>query len=258
MNKADKVKLIYFFSISLLIFLYGCIDTNVQVIPSSFDFRSQLKVVNLASKSGTGSFILLDKSKKTVATISGLNVGDEYPASGTAFLDIPAGTHTFIASFANRVKPDTGIGSLDSDKKVRVFVYEKADGSIGKSNCFERYTTQLKGSAYGTGLYPKDSTCIMFFNGASDTSVAAIEVKGTNGTTTVFDSTITISKELSTGQASAYFKLKMASNYAITFIADDGNLSAVATFTPQSQGRYSAVVYGSKSATYKSKVYTDD
>ena len=74
MNKADRVKLIYFFSISLLIFLYGCIDTNVQVIPSSFDFRSQLKVVNLASKSGTGSFILLDKSKKT-AGVSLLSSG---------------------------------------------------------------------------------------------------------------------------------------------------------------------------------------
>jgi hypothetical protein len=258
MNKADRVKLIYFFSISLLIFLYGCIDTNVQVIPSSFDFRSQLKIVNLASKSGAATFVILDNSKKTVASFNGLNVGDEYPASGSAFLDIPAGTHTIIGSFANVAKPDTAIGSLDSDKKVRIFLYEKADGSLGSSKCFERYTTQLKGSAYGTGLYPKDSTCIMFFNGASDTSVASIEVKGTSGSATVFDSTITLSTALSTGQASAYLKLKIASNYAITFIGPDGNLSAVATFTPQSQSRYSAVVYGSKSATYKSKVYTDD
>jgi hypothetical protein len=187
-----------------------------------------------------------------------LNVGDEYPASGSAFSDIPAGTHTMISSFANVVKPDTSIGSLDSDKKVRVFVFENANGKIATSKVFERYTTQLKGSAYGTGLYPKDSTCIMFFNGASDTSLASFEVKGTNGTTTVFDDTITVKTALSTGQATAYYKLKIASNYAITFIAPDGNLSAVATFTPQSQGRYSAVVYGSKSATYKSKVYTDD
>jgi hypothetical protein len=258
MNKADKVKLIYFFSISLLIFLYGCIDTNVQVIPSSFDFRSQFKIVNLASMGGAVTVKVLDNTKQVVASASGLNVGDEYPGSGVNFLDIPAGTHTFIGSFANSAKPDTVTESLDSDKKVRLFIVENAAGSPSLVKCFQRYTTQLKGSAYGKGLYPADSACILFFNGASDTSVAQIEVKGTNGTTTVFDSTITLSTELKTGTATAYFKLKVASNYAITFIGDSGNLSTVTTFTPQSQSRYSAVVYGSNSATYKSKVYTDD
>jgi hypothetical protein len=259
MNKADRVKLIYFFSISLLIFLYGCIDTNVQVIPSSFDFRSQLKVVNLTSLGGAATVKVLDNTKKVVVTVSALNVGDEYPGSGTAFIDIPAGTHTFISSFANISKTiDTVVQSLDSDKKVRLFLIEKADSTRKLISCFQRYTTQTKGSAYGKGLYPADSACVLFFNGASDISIAAIEVKGTTGSATVFDSTITISKELSTGQASAYYKLKIASNYAITFKDPDGNSSAVATFTPQSQGRYSAVVYGSKSATYKSKVYTDD
>jgi hypothetical protein len=258
MNKADRVKLIYFFSISLLIFLYGCIDTNVQVIPSSFDFRSQLKIVNLASLGGAATIKVLDNTKKVVATASALNVGDEYPGSGTAFIDIPAGTHTFIGSFANISKIDTVVQSLDSDKKVRLFLIENADSTRKLVSCFQRYTTQTKGSAYGKGLYPVDSACVLFFNGARDISVAAIEVKGTTGSTTVFDSTITFSTALSTGQAFAYVKLKIASNYAITFIDPDGNLSAVATFTPQSQGRYSAVIYGSKSATYKSKVYTDD
>jgi hypothetical protein len=258
MNKADKVKLIYFFSISLLIFLYGCIDTNVQVIPSSFDFRSQLKIVNLASQGGAVTAKILDNKKQVVASTSGLNVGDEYPGSGVSFLDIPAGTHTFIASFANSAKPDTVTESLDSDKKVRLFVVEDASGRPSLVKCFQRYTTQLKGSAYGKGLYPADSVSILFFNGGSDTTLDQIEVKGTNGTTTVFDSTITLSTALTTGQASAYFKLKVAPNYAITFISTDGSLSTVATFTPLAQSRYSAVVYGSKSATYKSKVYTDD
>ena len=253
MNKADKVKLIYFFSISLLIFLYGCIDTNVQVIPSSFDFRSQLKIVNLASQGGAVTAKILDKNKQVVASASGLNVGDEYPGSGVNFLDIPAGTHTFIGSFANGAKPDTVTESLDSDKKVRLFVVEDASGSPSLVKCFQRYTTQLKGSAYGKGLYPADSVSILFFNGVSDSALTSIEIKGTNGAATVFDSTITNS--LSTGQFTAYFKLKAASNYSIIYSIGISSTTTT-TFTPLAQSRYSVVVYGS--ATYKSKVYTDD
>ena len=52
MNKADKVKLLYIFSISLMLSLIGCVDTGVQIIDKTFDYQSQIKVGNLASVKG--------------------------------------------------------------------------------------------------------------------------------------------------------------------------------------------------------------
>lgn len=255
MNKADRVKLIYFFSVSLLIFLYGCIDTNVQVIPSNIDTRSQIKFVNLATSAGAATIKVFDNKKSNINTSSAVAVGDEYPGSGVSFLDIPSGS-TGTISYTNKNVIDS-LKLFDSDLKLRIFIVEDGGGNRTIVKRSERYIEQQKNTAIGKTLYPANISSFMFFNGAGDTTLDTIKIKGTNGSATVFDTTITPSSSLSTGDGTVYFQLKTAPNYSITFISTDGILTNYPNFVPQSQGRYTAVVYGLKTG-YKYKVYTDD
>ena len=54
MRKADKIKLSVMVGVSLLAFVVGCVDTAVQPIPTSIDYKSDVNIVNLAAGTGAG------------------------------------------------------------------------------------------------------------------------------------------------------------------------------------------------------------
>ncbi len=200
MKKADRFKLLYFISISLIIFLNGCIDTGVQVIPSSFDLRSQFKIVNLATDVGSASFTVLDAEGNSVATVSSLAFGDEYPGSGQDFVDMPSGSKTFNVTYsASGVASNAFAKALPTDWKMRIFLTgNAAERKLVVST--QRYLEQQKDSDYGKGVYRPDSSSFMIFNATADASVTDVEVKGAT-----VDTTITFSSAVGAGKAESGF-----------------------------------------------------
>ena len=88
-------RLLVTISICAVVFIAGCVDTDVNPIPPSIDYQSQMKVVNLVQGAGTATLTLNGQSLGTV------DFGSETPGSSSAFLTIPSGSKTVAASFAS-------------------------------------------------------------------------------------------------------------------------------------------------------------
>jgi len=255
MKKADKVKLFYIVSISLLFILSSCVDTGVQVIPSSLDFNSQVKIVNLAPTTGSASIKLLKSvanddgsySVKSLQDISGLAVGDEYPSAGQDFMEVNSGYFYLLVNGNS----DSLKVKLETDRKERLFLLEDTSKTVFLTPKILRYTWQTKDSEQDTALYPANMTSISFLNGAPDVAIDGIGISSSSTDTT-------ISVSLAQGDAFGYTKFKAPASFTITFMSGEDTLST-ATVNAQAKGRYSAVIFGSKSSnSLQTKVFTDD
>ncbi|MFZ0455567.1 MAG: DUF4397 domain-containing protein [Ignavibacteriaceae bacterium] len=249
MNKADRFKLLYIFGISLMFYFIGCVDTSVQNIPTSFDYQSQLQLVNLASVSGTATIDIVNVDG-SVAASTQLSVGSAYPADPQPFMDIPSGTKTFKVTFSNASFNNEFKYTIDSERKIRLFLINPDSSSTNLIKTDERYTWQTKNSDNAGNLYPAGSASIAFFNASPTTTIDILLAQ---------DSTLTPS--LAVGKALPYMTFK-AGNITVTFKKDTtgvgGNPTlASATIDAKSQGRYSAVLYGT-TGNLQAKVYTDD
>jgi hypothetical protein len=244
MNKADKFKLLYIFGISLIFYFMGCVDTSVQNIPTSIDYQSQIQLVNLASASGTATIDVVNADGSIDASTQ-LNVGSAYPADTQPFMDIPSGTKTFKVTFSNSSFNSEFKLTIDSERKIRLLLYNPDASSTNLVKLDERYTWQEKNSEHAGDLFPADTAQISFYNASPDVSVDSIFVQG---------NAIDLSSSLAVGKGTSYMPFDPA-NYTITF-KDTVNL-ATATINAQSTGKYSAILYGTQ-GNLQAKVYTDD
>ena len=250
MNKADKFKLLYIFGISLMFYFIGCVDTSVDNIPTSFDFHSQVQVVNLASVNGAATVDIINADGKTDASTGQLNVGDAYPANDQAFMDIPAGAKTINVTFGSSTS--TIKLTIDTERKIRLFLYNPDQNSVDIIKGVERYTWQEKNSDNAGDLFPTDTASISFFNASPDVSIDSIFVQG---------SELDISS-LAVGEGTSYLPFTPPGTFTITFKQDTTDIGgepnlATTSINAQSQGRYSAILYGTK-GNLQAKVYTDD
>jgi hypothetical protein len=255
MKKADNKKLLYIVSISLILFLAGCVDTGVDNIPTSINYNSQVKIVNLASGVGTATVTMKDASGGSIS-FGQISFGSDAPAEGQSYQTIPAGNKTLSISYSSG-----GASSLllttESNYKMRIFLI--ADTSNVKSliKRTERYIWQTKSSATDKYLYPTDTAEVAFFNASPDFTVDTVDVNGkivvfSNGDTTVFSNLA--AKALGLGDAMGYAKIK-AGNYTFNFISN--GIKATFSATLSSQGRYTIVIYD-KASSLKGKAFTDD
>lgn len=244
MNKADKFKLLYIFGISLIFYFVGCVDTSVDNIPTTFDFHSQVQVVNLASVNGTATIDIVNADGTTDATTGQLNVGDTFPADGQAFQDVPSGAKTVKVTFGSSTSSIRL--TLDTERKMRLFLYNPDQNSVDIIKGVERYTWQEKNSDNSGDLFPPDTASISFFNASPDVSVDSIFVQGVP---------VDLSASLSVGESTSYIPFTPVGNYAVTF--KDTTDLASASKDLQSQGRYTAILYGTQ-GNLQAKIYTDD
>ena len=161
-----KTKLLMTMSIFVVVFIAGCVDTSVQSIPSSIDYSSQIKIVNLVSGAGTATLTLNGQSLGTV------DFGSEIPGSQVAFLTIPAGNKTLVASFASADTNDFQFAAA-TDFKLRAFLVGTA-ASIELFTQYQRYIWQTPGSANGSALFPADTGWVAFFNGSPDAVINSV------------------------------------------------------------------------------------
>ncbi len=239
MPKKSYIRILLLFGMALIFSIVGCVDTSVQPIPSTIDYRSEVKVVNFAQGVGSADFVLRNADGTTLQ-FGTIPFGDEDNAA-SSFMDVPAGSKTL--SFNS----ESFQFSVEVDKKVRLFVVgPSSDRSVVKMT--QRYLFQTKDDQ--NDLFRPDTAAVAFFNGSVDVTVDAIHAVSAD-----VDTTLEFSTPVELGDAVPYRYLK-AGSYSMEVIAGE---DTVATFQAnlESQKRYTAAIYDTQ-ANLKSKVFTDD
>jgi len=251
MKKQTTIKFVIFFGISLMFYLIGCVDTNVQPIPSQFDFRSQVKVVNVGYQGGAD--ISLDGLTGGLVPFNTVAYGDESPTT-LDFKDIAAGSKDLIIKYGSSV--DTFKLVTDTDAKLRIFLMGNDTTKRVARKSIERNIWQTKSSATDQNLYPVDSTFVAFMNGSPNASFDTLIVEGAS------IDTIAFSKSLGMADAAPYMKFA-AGTATLHFISSSDTLSSGShtliskEFTFSSQSRNTCVIYHTID-DLKIKLYQDD
>jgi len=223
----------------MIVFIAGCVDTSVQSIPSSINYSSQIKVVNLVSGAGTATLTLNGQS------LGSAEFGNEVPGAQSDFLTIPAGSKTLKASFTSAANQNYQFAAT-TDYKIRIFLV----GTAASNDLFssaQRYIWQTKNSAAGKNLFPADTGHVAFFNGSPDAVLNSVTINDTLP--------ITFSSPLEMGDGSSYIKLKSGS-YSFNVLYND-SLHTTFNYTLGAKDRYTAVIYDA-AASIKNTVFIDD
>ena len=249
MKKQTTIKFVIIFGISVMFYLLGCVDTNVQPIPDHFNFRSQVKVVNVGYENGGA----ISMNSVTGGPISFGTVG--YGEESLEFKDIPAGSKKLIINYSSSAA-DTFSLVTDTDAKLRIFLMGNDTTKRVAKKSMERNIWQTKNSATDKNLYPVDSVYVAFMNGSPNASFDTLIVKGTSIDTFAFK------KSLKMGDGAAYMKFPAGTD-TLSFISssdslDSGSYTLITKeFNFASQSRYTSVIYGTIQSL-KIKVYQDD
>jgi len=243
MRKADKNKLLVIVSISLLFFLAGCVDTGVQVIPSTIDFTSQVKIINLAAGMGTANVSLKTASGKTIP-FSAIAFGSKSPLTA-----VPSGSAKLYVTYTTG-GPDTIQVLAQTYYKMNFFIVS-ADGKKGSVVAnLSRYIQ----SAGDTSIYKKGVAQVSFFNGSPDGSLTSVSsVLGSD------TSAIALESSLAMGEGSSTFVGLKPGNYKFILTASDGTTDSqtIVTANLTEKNRYTVIVYD-KMSSIKSTILTDD
>lgn len=223
------------------VFIAGCVDTSVNPIPSSINYSSQMKVVNLATGAGSASLSLSGQS------LGSVTFGGELPGSQAAFLTIPSGSKTLVASFDNGSSKSFRF-SATTDYKFRAFLVGSAADTTGPSLVIvnQRYVWQTKDSENGKPLFPADTAWISVFNGSPDITINSIKI-GANENE--------FSTPLELGKNSTYLK-NVAGNVTIDITYNDTETLSF-SYDLSAKSRYTIVLYD-VSANLKYAVLLDD
>jgi hypothetical protein len=225
--------------ICAVVFIAGCVDTSVQSIPSSIDYSSQIKIVNLVSGAGTATLTLNGQS------LGSVDFGSEIPGPQSTFLTIPSGNKTLNASFATASSKNFQFAAA-TEYKLRIFLVGTAASNDLVTN-YQRYIWQTPGSDNGKNLFPADTGQIAFFNGSPDATLNSVTIDDT--VTIEFDS------PLGLGDGASYMKLK-AGNYSFNVLYND-SLHTTFIYDLGAKGRYTAVIYDD-AVSIKNTVFVDD
>lgn len=220
----------------VIIILSGCVDTSGPVIPSSINYSSQMKVVNLVIGSGNTSFVLNGQN------FGSANFGEETPAGD--FATITSGSKSLVANFSGG-SSKTYQFAAPTEYKFRIFLV----GTLSSNESYlvtQRYIWQTKNSPEGNPLFPENKGQLVIFNGSPDASIDAVILN---------TDTVTFSTPLNSGQSTSYLAFPSGSkNVKVIY---NGNQELSFTYDLGSRNRYTLVVYD-QAASLKYKVFLDD
>lgn len=264
MRKADKIKLGVIVGVSLLAFVVGCVDTAVQPLPTSIDYKSEVNIVNLTTGTGTATIAAYNAVVNQDSLMNNTlftNIDYSSPAfSGTAdigsalpantYQTVGSGSKSIVVSYSNTARVDTFRLAFDTQYKMSVFLFgdsAAASGVYVKST--ERYTWQTPGSTDGAALFPSGESAFRFVNGCPDASSLQIQIYAAAN-----DSLIDFS-DFNYQDVASYYQLT-AGNYYFLIVGDNDVYDSVAV-SMGSMKRYTIVSYNDN-ANLQSKVLTDD
>jgi hypothetical protein len=264
MRKADKIKLSVIVGVSLLAFVVGCVDTAVQPLPTSINYKSEVNIVNLTTGAGAATFTVYNATVNqdslanytlfapidysSIAFSGTADMGSALPAS--TYQEVPSGSKSIVASYANIAYKDTFRLAFNSQYKMSVFIF--GDTSAGGRTYYkslERYTWQSPGSSDGAALFPSGESAFRFVNGCPDASSLQIQIYAAAN-----DSLIDFG-DFNYQDVVSYYQLA-AGNYYFLIVGDNNVYDSVAV-SMGSMKRYTIVSYDNN-ANLQSKVLTDD
>ena len=265
MRKADKIKLSVIVGVSLLAFVVGCVDTSVQPLPTSINYKSEVNIVNLTTGAGAATFTVYNATVNqdslanntlfapidysSIAFSGTADMGSALPAS--TYQEVPSGSKAIVASYANiPAYKDTFRLAFDSQYKMSVFIFgDTSDGGRTYYKSLERYTWQSPGSSDGAALFPSGESAFRFVNGCPDASFLQVQIYAAANDSLIDFANADYKEGLS------YYQLA-AGNYYFLIVGDNNVYDSVAV-SMGSMKRYTIVSYDNN-ANLQSKVLTDD
>ncbi len=243
MKKADKKKLLYLISVSLIFFLVSCVDTNITNIPETINYQSQVSVANLAADVGSAT-VKLNAQSGSVADFGAVAFG-----TASAYKLIPAGNKTLAISYSGGAKDNGFKLFTDVDYKIRLILV----GDNTAREVIKVIQRNYNSTKKDTSLFPAGYGQVTFFNGSPQDTLNSVDVI-TGGDTTNHDLSGLVMGEGS----GTYLKLKTGS-YKFDFMVGSGANKKIVSVSQNlsDMGRYTAVIYDNHSSL-KSKVFTDD
>ncbi len=237
MNNFYQRKKLLLVLLPLVVFIFSsCVDTSGPVIPSSINYSSEMKVVNLVIGSGNSTLTLNGQ------TLGSVNFGDEYPTGD--FLKVPSGSKTLRVTFGGGASKSYQFAA-PTEYKFRVFLIGNTSDTEAKV-ITQRYVWQTKNSAEGSPLFPENKGQITLFNGSPDSEINALIVGS---------DTVSFSTPVGFGSSTPY-RAYNAGSYTIKVVYND-SLNYSFSQNLGSRNRYTLVLYDN-AASLKSKVFTDD
>ena len=231
---------------ALAVSIVGCVDTSVQPIPSTIDYRSHVKLVNFADGVSSADFTMENADGSTIS-FGAIAFGNE-DAKSSSFNDIPAGSKTLLFG-TESLKLTT-----DVDQQIRLFILgPAADRTYTKVT--QRYIFQTQDDPSNSAMYRPDTAGISIFNGSIDAVIDEIHAVSTDAEGNIVVDTTFSDLGLELGAGTAYKYLK-AGNYNISVLSGSDIISTIQVNT-ESKKRYTAAIYDVL-ASLKNKVFTDD
>ncbi len=238
-----KFGLAILWSIVLTFYVPGCVNVNDADV-ANVDLRTQIRFVDLANN-GSPMNVTVDGSAVPAVTY-GL---------GSSYQNLPAGTRTFIFTYGSAA--DTIRKAIDPNMQCTYYsVFEPANGDASRSYLLvnERQTYS------GTVATVPGHVIVRFVNFSNDTATT-----GPGGLdfhlTYVTPDTVahdTAATALTFKSATPYYNVAIADGPQYHILSSRGDTVNAAT-APTTQGRYSIVLYGSRTAsTLQIKVFQED
>ncbi|MGB9665516.1 MAG: DUF4397 domain-containing protein [Ignavibacteria bacterium] len=235
MKNLYRQKLLLLF-LPVIVILSGCVDTSGPVIPSSINYSSQMKIVNLVIGSGNTSFVLNGQS------FGSANFGDETPAGD--FATVTSGSKSLVANFSGG-SSKTYQFAAPTEYKFRLFLVGYTTSSESHL-VTQRYVWQTKNSPEGNPLFPDNKGQIVVFNGSPDATIDAVILNS---------DTVSFSSPLAVGKSTSY--LAFPSGTKNVKVIYNGNQELSFAYDLGSRNRYTLVIYD-QAASLKYKVFLDD
>jgi hypothetical protein len=217
-----KFGLTLLLSIVLTFYIIGCVETDNPAI-SIMDQRSNVKFVNL---SNLGASMSINVDGNSVAAV---NYG-----AASSYLDLAAGTRSFIFAYGARV--DTLQKALDPNAKLSVFsVYEPLNGDVARTYYFSIERQTYSGSV----SFIPQKVLVRFLNLTNDTTANNVNVVLTD--TSDHTTTVPI------GGITSYIQSDLSANPSFV-INGRFNNTLVTKTSLSAEGRYAVVLSGNKVA----------
>jgi len=129
MSKADKNKLLFSISISLILIWAGCVDTGVENIPQSINYMSQVKFVNQVP------------GADATVTIDGSSVGTIQSGGESSYMEAPSGSRNVVANYSSGSNVQGSI-FLETEYKITVSIVEDSTGNRSFVKSLDGYVWQ--------------------------------------------------------------------------------------------------------------------
>ena len=235
-----KFGLAILWGIVLTFYVPGCVNVNDADV-TNVDLRTQIRFVDLANN-GSSMNVAVDGSTVTTVTY-GL---------GSQYLNLPAGTRTFIFTYGSAA--DTMRKAIDPNIQCTFYsIFESANGDASRS-----YLLVNERQTFVGGVTPQHAI-VRFINFSNDTATT-----GPGGTdfhlTFVTPDTVAHDDSLTAmafKSATPYYDVALSDSPQYYILSSRGDTVQAAALT--TQGRFSIVLYGSQSAsTLQIKVFQED